>query len=295
MELAYKIKRAAKELLGRPQLPRKGVVRATQFEEQIYNAAIEEGDICFDVGANAGDVAIFLARIVTPHGCVVAFEPVFRVYSLLCQRIQADPYSKATIISLPVGLSDTVGPRTISTPNDITGLASLAPTAVWQNVHHAMISTQTCNFTTIDTIWADERYPKPHFIKIDVEGAELLVLRGGCDAFKRGFRPLMLIELFAPWQRAFGYGPWDVLDFLADRGYRFFFVCPEGLVGHVPSPSDPFPTQYERGYNIIGYLPREHARRVERLNRLTVGVANGILPMPPPPVPNKIAPDEPPN
>jgi FkbM family methyltransferase len=51
---------------------------------------------------------------------------------------------------------------------------------------------------------ADERYPKPHFIKIDVEGAELLVLRGGSEAFKRGFRPLMLIELFAPWQHAFG-------------------------------------------------------------------------------------------
>jgi hypothetical protein len=79
MELAYRIKRAAKELLGYPQSPRKGVVRPTNFEEQIYRAAIEEGDICFDVGANVGDVAIFLARIATPRGCVVAFEPVFGV------------------------------------------------------------------------------------------------------------------------------------------------------------------------------------------------------------------------
>src|SRR5215468_9203389 len=100
MELVYRIKRAAKELLGRPQLPRKEAASPTHFEEQIYRAAIEEGDICFDVGANVGDVAIFLARIATPRGCVVAFEPVFHVYRLLCQRIQVDPYSKATIISL---------------------------------------------------------------------------------------------------------------------------------------------------------------------------------------------------
>lgn len=299
MELLYRIKRAAKELLGRPQLPREGAVRPRHFEEQIYRAAVEEGDICFDVGANVGHVAIFLARIVTPRGCVVAFEPVFHVYSLLCQRIQAEPYSKATIISLPVGLSDTVGQRIISTPNCNTGLASMAPTAAWQvataawpGFHHAATSTQTCNFTTIDAIWADECYPKPHFIKIDVEGAELLVLRGGLEAFKRGFRPLMLIELFAPWQHAFGYGPWDVLGFLKDRGYRFFFVCPEGLVGHMPSPADPFPAQFERGYNIIAYIPDEHARRVERLNQFAVGIANGILPMPPAAFSNKIVPDQ---
>jgi FkbM family methyltransferase len=292
MELAYRIKRAAKELLGRPQWPRTGIVRPRNFEEQIYRAAVEEGDVCFDVGANVGEVAVLLARLATRRGLVVAFEPVFSVYSILCQRVQDDPYSKARILALPVGLSDAVGPRTISTPDGNSGLASLASSAVWQGVHGATVSTQICDFSTIDAILADGRYStRPDFIKIDVEGAELLVLRGGSDAFSRGFRPLMLIELFAPWQHAFGYGPWDVLGFLTDLGYRFFFACPEGLVGHVPSPSQPFPVQYERGYNVVAYLPEEHARRVERLDRLTIG-AGGILPMPPPPVANKIAPDQ---
>ena len=40
----------------------------------------------------------------------------------------------------------------------------------------------------------------------------------------------------------------------------------------------PFPPQYERGYNVIAYLPEQHARRVERLNQLRIG-AGGILPM----------------
>ena len=91
MELAYRIKRAAKKLsTGISAVTQKRGSCPTNFEEQIYRAAIQEGDICFDVGANVGEVAIFLARIATPRGCVVAFEPVFSVYSVLCQRVQAD-------------------------------------------------------------------------------------------------------------------------------------------------------------------------------------------------------------
>jgi FkbM family methyltransferase len=248
---------------------------------------LEEGDVCFDVGANVGNVAIFLAKICTPRGCVMAFEPVFFAYRCLCQQVQDDPYKKAPVLVLPVGLSDTVGSNTISIPDGNSGLASLAPPSAWQTVHSATMSTHIGDFTTLDTVLADERYPKPDFIKIDVEGAELSVLRGGSVAFERGFRPLMLIELFAPWQRVFRYGPWEVLDFLATLGYRFFFACPEGLVEHVPSPSIPLPPQYEYGYNVIAYFPEKHGGRVERLDRLRSG-SEGILPMAPPPIPNKI-------
>jgi FkbM family methyltransferase len=258
------------------------------FEEQIYLAALQQGDICFDVGANVGSVATFFARIVTPSGCVIAFEPIFAVYRNLCKQVQDDPYMKAPIIALPVGLSDVSGSGTISVPDGDSGLGSLASSDIWRTIHAAgTVTTHVCDFTTLDSVLADERYPRPDFIKIDVEGAELRVLRGGLDAFQRGFRPLMLIELFAPWQRAFGYGPWDVLGFLANLGYQFYFACPEGLVAHVPSASKPFPRQYERGYNLIAYRPEEHARRVERLNRLMSG-GDGVLSMAPPPVPNKI-------
>jgi FkbM family methyltransferase len=292
LEIPRRVKRAAKELLGRPQWrPNVGAITPTNYEEQIYSSVVEVGDVCFDVGANVGDVAVFLARLVTPGGSVMAFEPVFRVYSMLCERVQADPNLKAPIISLPWGLSDQVEPRAISTPNGEHGLASLASSDVWKDVHQATIATQTCDFTTLDTILADERYPRPDFMKIDVEGAELLVLRGGSEAFKRGFRPLMLIELFAPWERAFGYGPWDVLELLADLGYEFLFACPEGLVRHEPSPSAPFPVAYERGYNIVAYVAEKHARRIERLGHLT-GSGRRILSMRPAPVPNRII-DEP--
>jgi hypothetical protein len=43
---------------------------------------------------------------------------------------------------------------------------------------------------------------------------------------------MLVMELFAPWESAFGYGPFEPLDWLAARGYRFLFACPQGLVPH---------------------------------------------------------------
>jgi tRNA A58 N-methylase Trm61 len=71
------MRRLAKEALGLQQWPKKAAVRPRNFEQQIYSALVREGDICFDVGANVGDVALYLARLTGRTGCVVAFEPVF--------------------------------------------------------------------------------------------------------------------------------------------------------------------------------------------------------------------------
>jgi hypothetical protein len=63
-------KRAVKELLTRVGKP-----RPQSYEDQIYVSLIRRGDVCFDVGANNGDVSLLLARLAGYSGTVVAFEP----------------------------------------------------------------------------------------------------------------------------------------------------------------------------------------------------------------------------
>lgn len=286
----YWAKRVAREILGLPQWPKSARIIPQNFEEQIYMAAVEAGDICYDVGAFQGDVSILLAKLATPTGRVIAFEPNIKMYGVLCHFIQEDIYAKAPVLTLPVGLSDKASTGVISIPHGKPGLGSMTCAPEWQEAVSATpsdIETVSCNFTTMDEIIDDGRYSTPDFIKIDVEGAELLVLKGGRKAFDRGHRPIMLIEMLAPWERAFRYGPWDALNWLRKYGYEFFFACPEGLMEHTPTPSEPFPAQYERGYNIVAYIPTRHAVRVSRLKNLLAG-AGAILPMPPPPIPNKI-------
>ena len=107
--------------------------------------------------------------------------------------------------------------------------------------------------------------------------------------FSRGARPLMLIEVFAPWERAFGYRPWELLSWLLERGYRLLFACPNGLVEHVPTESGPFPPEYEMGYNVVAFLPEIHSERIGALKHLRAGAGGRLLPMDPSSGPNRIA------
>jgi tRNA A58 N-methylase Trm61 len=76
MRIVTKIKRMVKGLLGLQRWPRDPAITPANFEEQIYEAVIRPGDYCYDVGANVGDVSLFLARLAGPMGKVIAFEPV---------------------------------------------------------------------------------------------------------------------------------------------------------------------------------------------------------------------------
>jgi hypothetical protein len=65
------------------------------------------------------------------------------------------------------------------------------------------------------------------FIKCDVEGAELHVLRGAKRTLEK-FQPTVLLENEDRLTQAFGYTPADVVQFLLDRGYGYSVITEEG-------------------------------------------------------------------
>lgn len=285
-----RVKRAVKELLGWKQWPRSEEPRPRSFEEQLYAALVRRGDVCYDVGANRGEVAVFLARLAGESGVVVAFEPVWPVYTQLCRHVQADTSLKAPVVAVPVGLADAEGDAAIQVPDGEFGLGSLAAAPAWAGAQPgAALDSFRVRCTTLDAFLATSGLKPPTFLKIDVEGAELLVLRGAAGLFAAGHRPLLLVEVFAPWEEAFGYQPWGPFAWLLARGYRFLFACPAGLVEHRPTEAEPFPPGYEWGYNVVAYCPAAHAGRVERLRPLRAGPRARVLPMAPPPRPNRVA------
>jgi FkbM family methyltransferase len=282
-----RLKRVAKKLLGRTQGSRRRGVRPESYEEQLYAALTHRGDVCFDVGANQGDVARYLALLAGESGVVVAFEPVWPVYLQLCRQVQHDTTRKAPIITVPAGLADSEREATIHVPNGRFAMGSMAEASTWAKAQRgAAIDSYRVRFTTLDSFLLTTSLQPPTFMKVDVEGAELFVLRGATRLFSGGHRPLMLLEVFAPWEQAFGYRPWEPLSWLLERGYRFLFVCPNGLVEHLPTEAEPFPTEYAMGYNILAYSPAAHAERVDGVKHLRAGPRTKLLPMEPPPRPN---------
>lgn len=283
MPLSGKLKhlpRKLRRILGRPG----------DFDDQLYFALVRRGDFVFDIGANKGDVSLLLSRLAGSTGKVISFEPVWPAYEKLCTVIRKRRRGSAPIVPVPCGLDQAPGTREIGVPNGNFGLASLAPGDTWAEIQHGAAMTRySCEFVTLDGYRAAKQLPSPDFMKIDVEGAERFVFEGATELLSGPEKPLMLVEVFAPWQRAFGYGPWELLSLLAGYGYGFLFACPEGLVEHRPTAEEPMPPAYVGGYNIVAYAPDRHCEQLRNLDPLRVGTGRRVLAMTPPPRPNVLA------
>lgn len=261
------------------------------FEEQIYAAAITQGDVVFDIGANVGRVSLFAALLAGQSGQVYAFEPVWPAFAELCVAAKSAGESAARIVPVPVGLGDRTEMRQLTAPQGILELASLAPPDEWRSVHRITESeTFVGAFTTLDTMMNELRIPNPDFAKIDVEGAELQVLQGATTVLTSARPPLMVLEVFAPWERVMGYHPFDLLSLLESYRYEFLFATPAGLLEHRPTRTNPFPAQYRDGYNVVAYVPDVHDQRMKELRTLMPGGSRQVLPMHAPPQPNLVRP-----
>jgi FkbM family methyltransferase len=271
------------------------------LEDQVYLALLNNGDHCFDIGAHKGELSLYLAELVGSSGSVIAFEPVWPLYAAMCQELQATRGTRAPVTPCCWGLSNQSQSAAIHVPiSDYGaefGVGSMANPEEWSHaqdhwrVNQSAVKMQRyqAEFITLDQFLQVSCATVPDFIKIDVEGAELLVLQGAKDFFAAGHRPLMLMELFAPWEKAFHYQPWTPLSLLMSYGYEILFICPEGVVAYHPRMEQPFPAEYVAGYNIIAYQPQQHQSRIDRLKSIRANNPNKQVKfMAPGPCPNHI-------
>ncbi len=75
--------------------------------------------------------------------------------------------------------------------------------------------------TTLDTLVSEPGRRPPDVLKMDIEGSELLALRGGTALFE-GARPILLAEFSDRRTRPFGYRAVDAYDWLSEREYMLF-------------------------------------------------------------------------
>ncbi len=146
--------------------------------------AIPEGSVLWDVGANIGLYTIYAAKA---RNCrVYAFEPSVFNLELLARNIFSNALQGQVTI-VPIALSDKVGSSMFKMSNtDWGGALSTFGESFDQNgnVMNEVFEYQTIGVSMNDAVRLLE-IPVPKFIKIDVDGIEHFILRGGANVLNK--------------------------------------------------------------------------------------------------------------
>ncbi|HEY2573317.1 MAG TPA: FkbM family methyltransferase, partial [Verrucomicrobiaceae bacterium] len=223
MELATRLKRGAEHLLAHwPRLYAR-LLRArhlVNLEKLSFLGLVRPNDFVLEGGANVGIWTLLFGALVGKTGRVHAFEPVPQTYRLLARQMSSSRM-RQRITTVEAALSDANGQIDIMLPGTDFAQASLRRQSEgsWRTAD--TLRTLTCRTWRGDDYLAAAAVEPPHFIKLDVEGAELPALRG-LESTLNTKHPLLHLEVCAAWQRSFGYTPADLLAFLTGKGYDIF-------------------------------------------------------------------------
>ncbi len=191
---------------------------------------VRPGAVIFDVGANFGYYSLMLASALGGNCEVHAFEPVSETYAKLVRHIELN--GLGCIHPHRLALSDAPGTASMSGRMGNSGAAYLEP------------GTGDVPVSTLDAFVAEHRLERLDFIKIDVEGFEERVLRGGAGALSR-FRPVLLIEVQPTTLSRADSSVRKVARFLTEQGYVLRQASRERLV--------PLVLREDPGYLVNGF------------------------------------------
>ena len=155
----------------------------SESEVIFYLQLVQPGSIIIDIGANIGGITIPLAHKIGPTGQMFAIEPQTFIYYQLCGNIAINNLMNTRCIHAAIG--DHTGTTRVPRPdyNLFENYGGIDVSDDWS----PEISEEVHIFKL------DDFQLSPHFIKIDVESAELGVLHGGLETIKR-CRPIISIE-----------------------------------------------------------------------------------------------------
>lgn len=176
---------------------------------------LNSGDIGIDVGANFGMHTLVMANRVGSTGRVIAYEPVPRNVQLLQKNVCLNRFDDLVEIR-ETALSD-ISDEYVEMSVDLQGLdpaASLANSMSENDQSRIKVANHS-----LDKDFHDFNSNVNCLIKIDVEGAELSVLRGGAEFLKK-VKPKLLIEVHDYALPAFGESTENVYAFLKGLGYE---------------------------------------------------------------------------
>jgi FkbM family methyltransferase len=193
-------------MLGHYEL---GVTKAIQSIKRPINVA-------YDIGAHVGLMSLVLSNAFGGKTKVLAFEPARSNLLSLSSLIAANPAQLISVV--PIALSDRTGTTDFCHFKG-SSMGLLHDVAIEDHAAVSEGDREIVEMTTLDGFIFTDGNPPPDLIKIDVEGAEHLVLAGGLQTLN-SYRPVLLVELHGPIHAA------AVYDLLSELPYSWTYIKP---------------------------------------------------------------------
>ncbi len=164
-------------------------------------AAMTQGAVVYDVGANVGIYSLLASLRVGASGMVYAFEPLKRNLQYLRRHLELNNVQNCLILETAVGNIE--GTRRFSAASWDFSMGRLSAEG------EILVPS-----TTLDScIYGEKGLRPPNIIKIDVEGAEFEVLQGASRALSE-LRPAIFLEIHGTQLHT------DCRTLLEAKGYR---------------------------------------------------------------------------
>ena len=184
------------------------------FEIGIVQHVVKKGDTAIDIGAMIGCYTLVFAKLVGETGKVFAFEPEYENYNIVKSNVLINGYDNTKIVNKAVSDIDGEMPLYIHDAN--LGMHTLGKPTYWKpkgvvNVKTVQLDTCLSKSCRVD------------FIKMDIQGAEGLALKGMERTLRDNKDVKMIIEYSQ--QELEGLGkPTECLKLLIKYGFNIFEI-----------------------------------------------------------------------
>jgi FkbM family methyltransferase len=189
-----------------------------QFELEtidFFSHHLRPGMIVFDVGANIGVYSLLSAKHVGKGGAIHSFEPTPSTFAQLQANVELNGFACINLNQLAVAEQSGTSNLFLYEQNAMNSLSRQD----WVGTPLGQVAVETIS---LDEYVDAEGLATVNLLKLDVEGAELGVLKGARRLLSGPNPPVVVCEFADKTTYNFGYRAADLRDYLASLGYQFF-------------------------------------------------------------------------